>query len=74
MSVSTDGINTGNSDSFSPAISANGRYVLFHSKASNLAAGSFGSGIENLFFRDMQTGTTYHSPRPVRALECTRRP
>lgn len=59
VSVSTDGVDPGNGDSFSPTISADGRYVLFHSKASNLAAGSFGSSIENLFFRDLQTGTTY---------------
>jgi hypothetical protein len=58
VSVSTDGIDPGNGDSFLPIISANGRYVLFHSKASNLAAGSAG-GAENLFFRDLQTGTTY---------------
>ncbi len=57
VSVSTDGIDPGNADSFSPMISADGRYVLFHSKASNLAAGS-GAG-ENLYFRDLQTGTTY---------------
>ncbi len=59
VSVSLDGIHPGNSNSFSPAISGDGRYVLFHSKASNLAAGSFGSGIENLFLRDMQQGTNY---------------
>jgi hypothetical protein len=59
VSVSTDGVDPGNGDSFSPTISASGRYVLFHSKASNLAASSFGNGIENLFFRDLQTGTTY---------------
>jgi len=59
VSVSTNGVNSGNSDSYSPVISANGRYVLFRSKASNLATGSFGSGVENLFFRDLQTGTTY---------------
>ena len=57
VSVSTDGVNPGNGDSFLPIISADGRYVLFHSGASNLAAGSV-SG-ENLFFRDLQTGTTY---------------
>lgn len=50
VSVSTDGVSPGNDDSFSPTISASGRYVLFHSKASNLAAGSFGSSIENFFF------------------------
>ena len=58
-SVSTDGVHPGNGESFSPSISADGRYVLFHSKSSNLAAGSFGSGIENLFCRDMQAGITY---------------
>jgi len=52
-------VDPGNGDSFLPIISANGRYVLFHSKASNLAAGSSGGGTENLFFRDLQTGTTY---------------
>jgi hypothetical protein len=57
VSISTDGIHTGNGDSFSPQVSTDGRYVLFHSKASNIAAGSFGG--ENLFFRDLQTGTTY---------------
>ena len=40
VSVSTNGINSGNGDSYSPTISADGRYVLFHSKASNLASGS----------------------------------
>ena len=59
VSFITDGINNVNGDSFSPAISANGRYVLFHSKASNLATGSFGSGIENLFCRDLQAGISY---------------
>ena len=59
VSVSTDGIHPGNGDSFSPVISADGRYVLFHSKSSNLASGSFGIGIENLFLRDLQTGTMY---------------
>jgi hypothetical protein len=58
VSVNTDGIHAGNGDSFMPIISANGRYVLFHSKASNLATGALGGG-ENLFFRDLQTGTTY---------------
>jgi len=58
-SVSTDGIHSGNGDSFSPVLSADGRYLLFHSKASNLTAGSFGSGTENLFLRDLQAGITY---------------
>ena len=57
VSVSPDGITFGNSNSFSPQISPDGRFVLFHSKASNLAAGSFGTGVENLFVRDLQAGT-----------------
>jgi Tol biopolymer transport system component len=59
VSVSPDGITIGNSNSFSPQISMDGRFVLFHSQSSNLTAGSFGTGIENLFLRDLQLGTTY---------------
>jgi Tol biopolymer transport system component len=59
VSVSTDGVYPGNGDSYSPILSADGRYVLFRSKASNLAAGSFATGAEYLFFRDLQTGVTY---------------
>jgi Tol biopolymer transport system component len=59
VSVSPDGITPGNADSYSPQISTDGRYVLFHSKASNLTAGSFGTGVENLFVRDLQLGTNY---------------
>ena len=44
VSVSIDSVHPGNADSYSPQISTDGRYVLFHSKASNLAAGSFGTG------------------------------
>lgn len=57
VSVSTDGIHPGNANSYSPTISADGRYVLFHSLASSLASGSFTG--ENLFVRDLQTGITY---------------
>jgi len=59
VSVSTDGVHAGNGDSFLPIISADGRYVLFYSKASNLASGSFSAGQQNLFLRDLQAGTTY---------------
>jgi Tol biopolymer transport system component len=58
-SVSTDGVHSGNGDSFAPVLSADGRYLLFHSKASNLAAGSFSAGTENLFLRDLPAGITY---------------
>ncbi len=58
VSISTDGVHPGNSDSFSPIISADGRYVLFHSRANNLVTGSSSPlGTENLFFRDLQTQT-----------------
>lgn len=59
VSVSTDGFDAGNGDSFSPTISTDGRFVLFYSKASNLASGSFATGQQNLFLRDLQAGTTY---------------
>ena len=59
VSVSTDGVSPGKGDSFLPSISADGRYVLFHSKAGNLAANSYGNITENLFLRDLQTGITY---------------
>jgi Tol biopolymer transport system component len=56
VSVNSSGTGPGNSASYSPLISTNGRYVLFRSKATNLAPGSF-SG-ENLFQRDLQSATT----------------
>ena len=58
VSVNTNGF-SGNGASYSPMISADGRAVLFHSQASDLAPGAFGSGIENLFWRDLWSGTTY---------------
>ena len=58
-SAAGTGTGSGNGDSYSPAISADGRYVLFRSLALNLAAGSFTSGYENLFVRDLQRGTNY---------------
>jgi Tol biopolymer transport system component len=48
----------GSAASYSPTISADGRYVLFRSKATNLANGSF-NGTENLFLRDVQVGTNF---------------
>ncbi|MEJ0089285.1 MAG: hypothetical protein WDM80_06000 [Limisphaerales bacterium] len=58
VSTNASGPGQGNKLSGSASISGDGRYVLFRSQASNLAAGSF-SGTENLFLRDMQTRTTY---------------
>jgi hypothetical protein len=56
VSVNAAGTGEGNNDSYSPTISADGRFILFLSKASNLAAGTF-SGTDNLFLRDKQSGT-----------------
>ena len=59
VSVNADGLGSGNGPSGSAAISADGRFVLFSSKAGNLTATNFNSGTANLFLRDMQAATTY---------------
>ena len=45
------------SDSFDPAISADGRFVAFSSDATNLVPGDT-NGTADVFVRDRQTGTT----------------
>jgi Tol biopolymer transport system component len=57
VSVNSSGA-AGNSNSYSPVLSTDGRYVLFRSEAKNLAAGTF-SGTDNLFLRDLSLGTTW---------------
>ena len=47
----------GNGHSFGPSISADGRYVLFQSDASNLVSGDT-NGQADIFLRDLLTGTT----------------
>ncbi len=59
VSVNMNGQGPGNSNSYSPILSGDGRFVLFRSQAQNLATGSFGNGISNLFLRDLQLGTNY---------------
>jgi Tol biopolymer transport system component len=59
VSVNSAGSGPGNGASYSPAISSDGRYVLFRSRALNLASGSFTAGYENLFVLDLQVGTNY---------------
>ena len=56
VSVSTDGTQ-GNSSSYSPSISSDGRYVAFYSNATNLAPGAT-NGNWDVFVHDRQTGTT----------------
>lgn len=57
ISVSSTGGNAnGNSDS--PAISLDGRYVVFQSQADNLVSGKGTRGSYSVYVRDRQTGTT----------------
>jgi hypothetical protein len=56
VSVDSSGVQ-GNDLSSRPSISADGRYVAFHSLASNLVAGDT-NGNYDIFVRDRQSGTT----------------
>ena len=56
VSVDSDGVQ-GDSDSLWPAISADGRYVVFLSTADNLVAGDTNS-FADIFVHDMVLGTT----------------
>ncbi len=56
VSVDSSGAQ-GNDGSITPAISGDGRYVAFESSASNLVSGDT-NGVEDIFVRDCQTGTT----------------
>jgi len=47
----------GNGSSFPPAVSADGRYVVFDSAASNLVAGDT-NGVQDVFVHDRNTGET----------------
>ncbi len=59
VSANVNGLGPGNSNSCSPLLSSDGRFVLYRSQAQDLAPGSFGSGITNLFLRDLLLGTNY---------------
>jgi Tol biopolymer transport system component/alpha-tubulin suppressor-like RCC1 family protein len=59
VSLSADGTSAGNSNSYSPVISSDGRYVLFSSWANNLSMADYFNPRENLSLRDLQSGTTY---------------
>jgi hypothetical protein len=54
--VSSAGVE-GNDESYTPSISADGRYVAFHSDASNLVSGDT-NNYEDVFVHDRQTGET----------------
>ena len=57
VTVNTAGTASGNAGSFRGQISADGRYVVFTSEASNLISGSDSNG-RDVFLRDLQTNTT----------------
>src|SRR6185295_11650376 len=56
VSVGANGAQ-GNLESYSPALSADGRYVAFYSEASNLVPGDKNDA-DDIFVRDRATGTT----------------
>jgi Tol biopolymer transport system component len=56
VSTSTAGVE-GDSASYIPSISADGRYVAFYSGATNMVTGDT-NGYSDIFVRDRQTGTT----------------
>jgi Tol biopolymer transport system component len=56
VSVASDGAQ-GNGDSFANSISADGRYIAFASRASNLVPGDT-NGKQDIFVHDRQTGQT----------------
>jgi Tol biopolymer transport system component len=51
------GASTGNSGSYTPVLSADGRYVAFESDATNLVSRD-GNVKQDIFLRDIQAGTT----------------
>lgn len=53
----TTGSEEGNGRSYAPSISADGRFVAFHSLANNLVPGDI-NGTADVFVRDMETSTT----------------
>ena len=48
----------GNSHSYNPSMSTDGRYIVFHSKASNFVSGDVFGGFLDAFVHDRDTGTT----------------
>jgi Ca2+-binding RTX toxin-like protein len=55
VSTSTAGVEADGGDSYDASISADGRYVAFTSRASNLVSGDTNQA-NDIFLRDMQTG------------------
>ena len=58
VSVNSSGTSSGNGSSSAPAITADGRFVAFQSRASDLVAGDTNGNYNDVFVRDLQTNTT----------------
>jgi uncharacterized repeat protein (TIGR01451 family) len=58
ISINCSGTGSGNSDSYVPALSDDGRHIAFNSVASDLAPGDFSAGYEQIFRHDRLTGQT----------------
>ena len=61
VSVSTNGVQSGDNDSTSPVVSQDGRYVAFLSKALNLAPGLYGTE-QSTFWCDLNGGEGWSLP------------
>ena len=57
VSINNTGTDSGDSHSTRPSISADGRFVVFHSRATDLVAND-NNGTRDFFVRDLQAGTT----------------
>ena len=57
VSMNGSGTGPGSGGSYSPLLSTNGQFVLFHSQAGDLVPGV--SSSDNLFWRDLQNNRTY---------------
>jgi trimeric autotransporter adhesin len=63
VSVSADGITSGNGPSSEPSISSNGRFVVFSSSATNLISPSLPAGTpQQVYLRDTCIGATSCTP------------
>lgn len=59
ISVNAAGTNSGTGNSSAPVLSANGRYVAFHSDAANLTALPDANNLRDVFRRDTNAGATF---------------
>jgi len=58
VSVKSAGGDSGNGHSYSPVLGSDGKLVLFWSEATNLTAENDANDVQDLFVRDVKTGTT----------------